>query len=106
MTISGGATKVGIGTSAWEAASDLLINDQFPIRLDSSSLPNFAFSSTIRNGYMIIEPEAGDPLITSLKFNTLSTDGYFFDYVAIVPEPTTFVILAIGGAAILRRRVV
>ncbi|MBX9628568.1 MAG: PEP-CTERM sorting domain-containing protein [Gemmataceae bacterium] len=112
ILINGGTPVLGIGFSAFESGTSgsltsLSINGEAPIELTAATLPNFSFTFTFRNGYLVITADQGDPLIESIKFTTSGNpDGYQFDYIAYVapaavPEPTSVGLLAAGAAGLL-----
>ena len=88
IEIQGGTPILGIGFSAFESGTQgsltwMSINGGSLVPLNSTTLPSFSFSATIRNGYLVIEAGPGDPLIQRVDFvQTSGGDGYQFDYIA------------------------
>jgi hypothetical protein len=69
------------------------------------ALPGYVQGGQIRNGYLVIEREAGDPLLTSVSFSgSAGQELLTFDHVAIgaaptgAPAPVSIALLALGLA--------
>jgi len=95
VSVAGGTSLLGIGFSAFESGTVgsmtfISVDGGAPIPLDATTLPSFSFSSTIRNGYMVLKTNDGS-LFENVEFTSLGTgDGYQIDYIAYtaVPEPS------------------
>jgi hypothetical protein len=108
--VDGGTSKFGIGLSNFQTVlneTDLVINGiNFGL---VSALPNYVDGGpTIKNLYLLVSAEAGDALITTVKFDNLDTvDAHLFDHVAIdaspVPLPSTIYLLGAGLAGLAAR---
>ena len=98
INISGGTSILGLGFSALETSSQLLINGEAYGGFKGFS--NFHYSTKIRNGYLKIEAEPGDETITSISFRTSKRDGYDIDYIAFdshpVPIPSSLLLIGCG----------
>jgi hypothetical protein len=63
-----------------------------------------AFTGNLRRAYAMGIDAQGNPVITGTGYaSSLEADGWT-GYVLTLPEPTTVLLLALGGAAVLRRR--
>ena len=76
INIAQGAEMLGLGFGYLEYnelnwITELLINEEISIALTPTMLPDFNFDTLLRNGYLTIEPDEGDPLIESLMFGPL-----------------------------------
>lgn len=112
LSVTGGTTALGIGFSSLELdavdyTTFISVDGGVPILLDAATLPSFSFSSTVRNGYMVLTTNDGS-LFENVKFTTSGTgDGYQIDYIAYsaVPEPNAFSLLLLMAPAFALIRV-
>ncbi len=99
-----GAQSLGLGIGDVESDVDIIVNGENLgfIR----SLPNYSrLADSTREVYIRIDLEAGDDLITELRFVSIpqTGDALTFDHLAIlngtpVPEPSSILLLSICGA--------
>ncbi len=113
--VDGGTSRFGIGLSNFQTylnEADLIVNGVNFGHV--SSLPNYVDGGpAVKNLYLLVSSETGDPLITTVKFDNLDTiDAHLFDHLAIdaspVPLPASLLFLGTGMAGLfarLRRRV-
>jgi hypothetical protein len=99
INIEGGTSKIGIGFERLEYdaskyVTELSLNEGATIiDFTPENFPNFIFA-VAKTGYLIIEVEPGDELISSMHFRTKGNpsdriidrnwDRYWLDYVAVV----------------------
>jgi len=116
INISPGVEKIGIGFGYCEYynttfSNVIIINNDYSIDLTSTNFPNFNFAVSVRNGYITIKSDEGDPLITSVRFHSTApignSDAYSLDYIAlkypdtpIIPSPPTNIIATAGDSQV------
>lgn len=110
FSVAGGVTRFGVGLGN--------VNDGFEMSVNGGAFVDLIgtvglIQSFERNGYLVIDADATDPLINSVTFRQAIPESIYYDHVAFgnvsaVPEPSTFAIMGLGvigmGAYSWRRR--
>ena len=114
--VAGGAASVGFALSSWhypnldandpQRPNRLRINGGAWIDIDNTNFPNLDIVGNGRAGYLRIDQGAGDAPITVLELSDPGDESLRIDHVTWnpVPEPSTFVLAALGLMGLFGRR--